>query len=305
MSLADIKAKQEQCLNDIYTSLENQGADMPDKKNLVNVAPAIESILVDEPTPPQIKNYTMVYFYGDECEDVTGGWTNNVTDAYSESYYSCEKNATNLELNALNYGGNIATKIAYSTANTLDPNEYQKMFVKWYATSTDPETFSRAVFANANTWPVEPGHRTPFYKMYTGYSQSHEEFAVVDKDTSVSVTEIYCGQISAQTNKANKTATVKLYALGLVKQDSYQTLLNLAGITTSYSNETGICADYETMSSILNNEETVKYMVYNCTGTFMLEFLQSDTSLEILNSSPYKNLVYKNEVWMKFLSMIA
>lgn len=44
MSLASIRTKQEQCLNDIYASLENQGAVIPDKKNLVNVAPAIESI---------------------------------------------------------------------------------------------------------------------------------------------------------------------------------------------------------------------------------------------------------------------
>lgn len=44
MSLASIKTKQEECLNEIYSSLEHKEAIIPDKKNLVNVAGAIDSI---------------------------------------------------------------------------------------------------------------------------------------------------------------------------------------------------------------------------------------------------------------------
>ena len=102
------------------------------------------------------------------------------------------------------------------------------------------------------------------------------------------------------------TINANFYALILFKEDDWQKLCEIVGLTASdYANESTLCSNSTAISTILNNKEAINYMVHNCTGTFMSAFLQSQTALNALNSSPYKVLVYQNDVWIKFLSMVA
>ena len=91
----------------------------------------------------------------------------------------------------------------------------------------------------------------------------------------------------------------------MLKQDLYQSILNLAGIPTTYADENALCADGTAMAIILNNKKAVEYMIYNCTGTFMLAFINSSTALTALNNSVYKTLIQANEHWSKFLTFVA
>ena len=99
---------------------------------------------------------------------------------------------------------------------------------------------------------------------------------------------------------------IDLYNLILCKQDNWEELCTLAGLTSSdYTDEATLCADSTAISTILNNKEAVKYMIYNCTGSFMAEFIASSTALTNLNDSTYKTLIHANEHWSKFLNMVA
>lgn len=96
------------------------------------------------------------------------------------------------------------------------------------------------------------------------------------------------------------TASVSIHGVLLTKQDDYATLAKKAGITASSIDD--VLSASETL---LSNKSAVNYMIYNCTGDFMVSAIQSSTFLTALNSSPYKELVYANEHWAKFLAMVA
>lgn len=83
-------------------------------------------------------------------------------------------------------------------------------------------------------------------------------------------------------------------------EDDWQTLANLAGITATSIEEVLINSE-----TLLSNENAVLFMVHNCTGNFMLAAIQSDTFLNALNNSPFKTIIYANEHWSKFLTMVA
>lgn len=55
---------------------------------------------------------------------------------------------------------------------------------------------------------------------------------------------------------------------------------------------------------IFANYEAVRHMVFNCTGDFMIASVRSDTFLTALANSQYREMVYVNEHWTKFLAMV-
>lgn len=104
----------------------------------------------------------------------------------------------------------------------------------------------------------------------------------------------------------SNTVDARLYTCFLVKQDDYVGLLNLANLDPSeYSSEKAICQSAEAIDKILNSEKAIEYMIYNCTGTFMITFIANTDCLTKLNSSQYKTMVYANEHWNKFLAMVV
>lgn len=86
----------------------------------------------------------------------------------------------------------------------------------------------------------------------------------------------------------------------LTEPDDWQTLASKAEISASSMSD--LIANAETL---LSNKSAVEFMVYNCTGDFMVSALQSDTFLSALESSDNKNVVYENEHWAKFLNLLS
>ena len=91
-----------------------------------------------------------------------------------------------------------------------------------------------------------------------------------------------------------------LYHLTIFKPDEIQGLIERANIAATTINEI-----LDNSEIILNNENTVNYMITQCTGDFMAAAIQSEVFLTALNNSPYKTRVYANEHWAKFLNMVA
>ena len=61
----------------------------------------------------------------------------------------------------------------------------------------------------------------------------------------------------------------------------------------------------ENSSMILINEKAVEFMIKQCTGEFMASAISSEVFLTALNNSPYKDKIYANEHWSKFLNFVT
>lgn len=315
MSLQDVRVKLETGLNDIYTALEEKSATIPEQKNLINVAPAIRSITGgggEEPEQPQVHNYLMLYdgTLGEAgenganvCADVTGGYKIGREGTTYWEELGPIYNPDNLYLNSDNSAGGIAglhywSSFISNNLINLKSYLYAVSLAYGHVTSNSVCQVKTAMYqvqdtSNSNRLEI-------FSSKSTNYINNSKQLCSVNISDLI---EAYFGGVASE--EGQNVSQLKIYSSFLVKQDDYQPILDLAGITTTYTDEASICASQTAMTTILNNKESIDYMVHNCTGTFMLAFLQSETALNALNASPYKVLVYQNDVWIKFLSMVA
>lgn len=241
----------------------------------------------------QIVNYTMLYDYGDECADITGGWDNTYTDGGG----TFTKNTDNMYL----YVKGTNYKKCASTLKPINITDYDSFFVNYKASRTSTAyCFAIAGFVYSNSDTIEN----------LGYSNNvSDSLKLTPSGTSCegilsldisSYSEICYPMIKAQTNNSSYSTSVYIYNCFLIKADDWQTLANIAGITA-----TTIDDILTNSTTLLSNKEAVRFMIYQCTGDFMASAIQSSTFLTALNNSQYKTIIMANEHWAKFLSMVA
>lgn len=275
----------------------------------------IKEIDKQEPEQPQVHNYLMLYdgTLGEAgenganvCVDVTGGWEANNSEILGSDYLAGQVNYNigNISFLASKNTGEQNRQAGIITRNTVNMSEYKKIGALIYPSLTNPNKYNWGAVVVSQNKVFSTGE----YVVVMGSSDlSNVNNKKVLKSADISNMMNKNNYLTAyvSTTAGNSPATMNFYSSFLVKQDDYQPILDLAGITTTYTDEASICASQTAMTAILNNKEAIDYMVHNCTGTFMLAFLQTETALNALNSSPYKVLVYQNDVWIKFLSMVA
>lgn len=263
---------------------------------MVGKTNSITEINDKKPEYEQLVNYTMLYDAGDECEDVTGGWENS----YTQGGGTFTKNTDNLYL----YAKGPTYKKCCATVNTIDIDNYVNMYTKY-----------KIAISNQNYCPCWWGVTKVFESAIENDSDtikrgwlssenSFEGFKSIDF-SDVSSSNAYVA-FKAQSNSISYSSTINIYEVFMVKQDNWEELCIIAGLTPSdYTDEVTLCADNTAIVTILSNKQAVEFMVYQCTGSFMAKAIQSSTFLTALNSSDYGTLVYANEHWIKFLNMVA
>ena len=245
----------------------------------------------------QIINYTMLYDNGDECTDITGGWT-----IISDTNGSVTKNTSNIYLKSYRAMAHTKLKInlaeyrSFGMFNTYmrgrTTTAYNSQYVIYspsgeYENGTNSAVFKE--FAKAGWGTSYSLNRTNNCANSAGYSNLYNTFSVD--------TENYIGIIS---DDSAKQAFIQMTNFTLFKEDDWQTLASIAGITAS-----SIDALLANSTNLLSNEDAVEFMIYNCTGTFMAKAIQSSTFLTALNNSSYNTTIQANEHWNKFLTMVV
>lgn len=256
-------------------------------------------------------NYTMLYDYGDECEELTGGWQNKilVKDGNSGTVSKTfTKNSDNIyrkiststtqyvsqdhgvvgnnKIDITGYSMLSAVMSGYGSVSSYNGGDYAEMALGTAVILWNGE----AVGIEFNSIKHLGAKKTGSYTINKGlYSFDISQFNG----------EWYAG-VGQGISWAKANKYIYLYACILLKQDFWQPLASLAGISASS------IADILTNSStLLNNENAVKYMISHCTGDFMASAVANQTFLTALNNSPYKTIIQGNEHWNKFLSMVA
>lgn len=263
--------------------------------------------------PEQVHNYLMLYdgslgeggyYDGNGCYDITGGWELNANVSIDQGYSSGVANSctNSLYLEVVNNGK--TEQSTFTTAKTINIEGCKKIAI---IANTDFVDFTvttwNALYLGDIKNCTDVNEQTE--SIWIGIPVDWVGVNIHSVDlVETTIKDFYLqGYISASHNGGS--AKCAIYGLFMVKEDDYQPLLDLAGIENIYDNEEALCSDDVAINSILENEEAVKYMIYNCTGTFMLAFIQSKMALKSLNYSPYKTMFYGNEVWLKFLMMMS
>ena len=243
-----------------------------------------------EPSYEQKVNYTILYDNGDECTALTGGlkvssrYNNAIATKYTDHIYLHTSTASAV------------------TNNLIDLTQYVKFggVLKNIVSTTGQARFAigksnSATDGTSLGWDGIAGNKV--YNLTKSYSH-FVGFYDFSKDESYYPTIV----ISDRSNNAY----CSVYNMFLLKQDDWQTLCTKAGFNSSdYTDEATLCADSTAIAKILSSKSALQYMIYNCTGSFMGEFIANDECLTALNNSAYKTVIQANWHWNKFLNMVA
>lgn len=233
------------------------------------------------------KVYTQfLYYYGDEYEDITGGiqWTYYYRPASGQKYDD-----------HLYSSGSGSTTSNWRTTNRIDITNF--IGGGRYRTPED-STLQRPLYICDNTagYPVVGS-----YRPHTGSKQRKGKFVSdyfyqSDTDTVIKISGSYYPILYQ--NYDSKSGNETIYAFWLFETDKWGELCQLMGVSASSVNDAISHA-----SDILNNKTYVDYMLSNCTGEFMNFAVQDSSFMSVLSSSPYKDKIYANDIWSKFLAM--
>ena len=227
----------------------------------------------------QIVNYTMLYDYGDECTDLTGGWVKGATIGTN---YTAIKNETNLTI----VSPGVGHSAVYTTNQAVSLSGYSKIIA--VGTYSPPFIFD-AANKKYLAWGDDVGY------LFQVVTSKNERMLCANINTSDSK------YISIHPSSGGSGVT---NYVALAKPDDIASLCQYAGLS-SQTDPDILVSDTESIAALFNHERALRYMVYSCTGDFMFAAIQSQVFLTALEASPYKELVYANEHWAKFLTMAA
>ena len=240
----------------------------------------------------QLINYIMLYDYGNECTDITGGWSGYACTTSTSSQYG--KVAPTVTKNEDHI---YVTKTAQNalgcllTANKIDVSDYVLFDLCGYFSSKGNQyAWQHLAMVDGNSGVVSSIKKV-------GIVANNEKTGIATMDLS----EINkSGYLGIEYYYYGITTYTKMYWAALFKADDWQTLANKAGIAASSIDDI-----LTNSTTLLSNDEAVEFMIYRCTGNFMVSAVQSETFLTALNNSPYKTIIMANEHWAKFLNMIS
>ena len=251
----------------------------------------------------QTVNYTMLYDNGNEQTALTGGWTGGYIDSRYTSGGSYSKSTDNLYLRK--YSDGYPT-IFFRTNNPVDVNEYSKFAtVAKYSFTPAGYSFGWDIKINpTSTFETQEGLVGVFST--TNVTQSTKKLNISEEidwsnfsfgDSAYVLCVLHGG------TTGNSRGEINLYNLILLKSDNWSALCSIAGLTAP-STIDELLSDADAISAILSEKLSIDYMLLNCTGDFMASAVVSENFLTALEASPYKEAVYANEHWAKFLAMV-
>ena len=272
----------------------------------------IQDVLIDVITKYEIKmyyhvNYLMLYDFGDECEEITGGWSDPKT---FEGNAVIKKNDRDISIKSAILGGsNPAKQLAYTaTLNKVDISAYNSLHAK---------AVTNAVYSSEYGHNVSGLIAGTIDTLSTSYPMSFKDYAIFDGEPNTDTLPYIKSDSLGYRDSSYLVMAFQLWtfvspsgsidakyqALWLTAEDDWKTLCRKAGIDAP-ENLTTLIGDTESIRTILANENAIRYMIANCTGSFMTLFIESSDCLSALEASPYKELIYANKHWSKFLAMV-
>ena len=225
------------------------------------------------------------------CLDATGGWQTNGTD-YIKTF---DMLATHIHMISNNRGGTgyIYTKKRINCSGydkigavayvDLKSGEYGigSAGLGWVASDTNPTV---GADSGVHTeWKISGIVRKNIVMLSSG-DLPNENLKLILR--------LNCAAYSEE----------NVYYAFLLKSDDWQTWLSKAGL--SAASLADVMRDSTALTTLLSSHVATQYMLLQCTGDVMVSAIQSAAFKAALAASPYKDKIYANSHWAKFLAMV-
>jgi len=270
-----------------YTVTGTLGANVVDYDIIVDSVKQYEMEVVPS------ANYIMLYDHGDECTDVTGGWV-------AEGKTSAD---------------NYNQQAGFLTANSFNMGEYSRVGLLGLLSASN--TSYTGYFGLAESQTLKTGVTS--FRLKFGSSKTFCSAALAVDGDKYATVHIAWSSDSSFTfvntknsdhlyvnsyRSTSRYSRASYYAVALFKPDDWQTLCAKAGVSAP-STLDELTADTTALTTILSNKSAVDFMAKRCTGDFMCAAVSTEAFLTALEASVYKEFVYANEHWAKFLAMVG
>ena len=230
----------------------------------------------------QIINYTMLYDSGDECTDITGGYSSDGCKDGDNTMSAGTKNANCLTVSTTKAN----TSQVILSANKINYTSYSKLHAKVEGVSINTHCGRVGIATDRDL----------------GKSTNGQIIAITSTGTQWWSTDITATEGYIGTWTFGATRKMNVYTIFLTKVDDISTLCDKAGV--SETDLATLLADTARLAKIFENEDAVKFMTAQCTGDFMVGVLNSADAVALLKASPYLNTVVGNPHWAKFMLML-
>lgn len=251
----------------------------------------------------QLVNYLILYNEGDECEEVTGGWT-----GYTKTSGDIAKKGENY-LRVYNPAYDSNTEKAkyipfFKSEKAIDITGYTMALMMSELVSNSH--WARCTFAPQSVTELPYMHRevltfTDYLDM--NYATTPTDQIILINDTIDDPGEFYAYFMAGNQNTGSKSDGY-LYNLALFKEDNWQKWISKAGLSAdTYTTLDSVLSDAAAMATLMNSFPAVNYMILQCTGTVLAGVIQSETALDAIANSKYYNNIYGNIYWKKILDM--
>ncbi|MBR4315203.1 MAG: hypothetical protein IKP66_09865 [Lachnospiraceae bacterium] len=258
---------------------------------------------------PQVINYALIYYLGNEFANVagtdeeryaisTGGWTIRRTEnVNSGSHYFAINGNTNFNIDNGDFDKCFIYAHYYSSYTSGVRNEdfaslgwggltnYQQRTpritnINITFNSINSKTFNCGIFTGANT---------NTYIALQGYISNEDDYIC-----SKELNHIYFLNYRYRSTQIYNYE--KIYAIGFYKTDDISGLSDYGSdIATILSNSTALFTDTVALN----------WMVLNCTGDFLISALSNSNFVNVMNSSPNKAILLANEHWARFIALLS
>lgn len=292
MSIQSEITRINQARSDIRQAIIDGGIDVPSDTKIDGMAEYIRQIYAI-PDFPQLINYTMLYDEGDECEDVTGGWT-------GQGDQTRTKNPNNLYISL----SSSADSSGFYT-QMLDLTGYEKAIAKASAVGT----YADIGYCWVNFWSKLPTVLGTAYMQRqlrdNGYRDDYNiifENAISVKSCDISTAGTGSLCVGCHTDR-QYAQTITMYMAALLKSDDWQQWVTYGGLNpSSFADLDTLLSDTSALSTLFNVEGANSFLLKQCTGTVMCGIFGSDSAFGSIPSA-LKTKMSENAHWSKFANI--
>lgn len=232
----------------------------------------------------QKKKFDYLYFLGDECANISGGWS--IKDR-------AVKNTSSLYLQGAPTNASTDNHHAAHAFTNSSFDIRDKVYLGVYYTQGSA---ALGTTSNANK-PFNIYSDFESENRLAYYTSNFSGWKIYDiKNLSSMKLHFYLNTWKS----INSYCTAEIDRIVLFQEDDLQQLNNIA--KTAYGSITDAL---NASSTLLGNKTIVQLLACEYTGSFMAQALNSSTFLNALKNSPYKNILLENEYWKPFLSRLG
>ena len=273
----------------------------------ITAAGQVEDIFIS----PQVINYALLYYLGNEFEEPTeaekqyaiktAGWiTYNNTGLYaSNGYPGSAGYKTSVNINTSDYSKMVVYRTHVTSYNSGGSNSHR------FSSVGQSYNNSNSVFSNS-IFNEERGNANQTYKGFVfvglnNYGNNYISFAAsthtVGSGSQVNYNTKESNCLYCAVGKDSAVwSSVRMYCMSLLKQD------DISGLSTYGSSISEILTNSGTL---FDDTVALNWMVLNCTGDFMISALTNSIFINAMNASSNKTILTANEHWARFIALLS